>query len=383
MTTAIKIHGTCDSRFSAVKEAFAENFARGSEVGAAVAVYLDGRPVVDVWAGYSNAARTKPWERDTIVNTMSVTKGMTAICAHRLVEQGKLDLDAPVASYWPEFTQAGKEKIPVRYLLNHRAGLPAVRKPLPPEALFDWDAMTQALAAQDPWWEPGTKLGYHVYTFGWLVGELVRRISGSSLGTFFRREVAEPLGVDFHIGLDTRDDPRVAECIIPRPPDTPNPMAELLRDPESITSKAINNPPREPDVVNSLDWRRAEIPSANGHGNARAVARVYGALAMGGEMDSVRLLSPEVIERAIIEEYCGPDAVYPRLTRVGLGFWLNCSSAPLGPNPRSFGHPGAGGSLGFADPDARIGFGYVINKFWRIPPDPRHRLLIEAVYGSL
>ena len=193
MTTRLEINGECGSKFRAVQEVFEENFVSLGEVGASVAVYLDGKLVVDLWGGYADAARTHLWEQDTIVNVYSTTKGMTAICAHKLVDQGKLDLDAPVAFYWPEFAQAGKGEIPVRYLLSHRAGLPAVKAPLGPDAMFDWEAMTRALAAQQPWWEPGTQHGYHAFTFGWLVGEVVRRISGRSLGTYFREEVAVPL----------------------------------------------------------------------------------------------------------------------------------------------------------------------------------------------
>ena len=207
------IDGLCDPRLRGVRETFVENFARYGEVGAAVAVTIDGRPVVDLWAGHADAARTRRWARDTIVNIASATKGLTAICAHRLADRGLLDLDAPVAAYWPEFAQAGKAAIPVHLLLSHRAGLPAIDAPLPTEALYAWDTMTRALAAQAPWWEPGTRHGYHAFTFGWLVGEVVRRITGKSLGRYWREEVAGPLGIDCHIGLAAEDDARVAEFI--------------------------------------------------------------------------------------------------------------------------------------------------------------------------
>jgi CubicO group peptidase (beta-lactamase class C family) len=201
MSAVPEIHGTCDPRFAAVRDVFLANFAEDDEIGAAVAVVVDGKTVVDLWAGWADPDRTRPWQRDTIANVYSCTKGMTALCLHRLVEQGRVDLDAPVARYWPEFAQAGKEGIPVRWLLSHRAGLAAVKPMLPAEALYDWDAMVAALAAETPWWEPGTKHGYHAVTFGWLVGEVVKRVSGKSLGSYFRDEVAGPLGVDFHIGL--------------------------------------------------------------------------------------------------------------------------------------------------------------------------------------
>jgi CubicO group peptidase (beta-lactamase class C family) len=388
MTTAIETHGACDSRFSAVKDAFAENFAAYGEVGAAVAVMVDGEIVVDLWAGHADAARTRPWERDTIVNVYSTTKGMTTICALRLVDQGLLDLDAPVAKYWPEFAQAGKEKLPVRYLLSHRAGLPAVKEILPKGSLFQWDTMTAALARQEPWWEPGTKHGYHALTFGWLVGEVVRRISGRSLGAYFREEIAELLSLDFHIGLAAEHDARTAEIIPGAPtPDEMKRFAELMSDPQSMAAKSIFNPPdmMQPGHANTRQWRVAEIPAANGHSNARALARAYGALARGGELDGVRVLSQEAIDRAIVEQSDGPDAVLGQPYRFGLGFMLTIPEHPFGPNPRAFGHTGSGGSLGFADLDAKVGFAYVMNQMGTFSglEDPRWPPLAEALYKSL
>src|SRR6204780_3835630 len=195
----LKTEGSCEPRFKRVREIFADSFENGIEVGAAVAAVVDGKTAFDLWGGYADKAKTRPWTRDTLVNVWSTTKGITSVCAHRLVDEGKLDLDAPVAKYWPEFAQAGKDQLPVRYLLSHRAGLPAVRKTLPPEALYDWNTMTSALAAQEPWWVPGTKHGYHAITYGWLVGEVVRRASGKTLGTYFRDEIVSPLGLDAHI----------------------------------------------------------------------------------------------------------------------------------------------------------------------------------------
>lgn len=390
MTTAIGIHGVCDSRFQAVREAFAGNFAARGEVGASVAATVDGRTVVDLWGGHADAARTRPWERDTIVNVYSTTKGMTTICALRLVDQGLLDLDAPVAKYWPEFAQAGKAEVPVRYLLSHRAGLPAVKEPLPQGSFYNWDLMTAALAKQEPWWEPGTKHGYHAVTFGWLVGEVVRRISGKSLGAFFRDEVASPLGIDFYIGLGPEHDARTAD-MVPFEPPAPGERdlwAEIFGDTESMTFKAFANPPdlMMPGTVNTREWRAAEIPAANGHGNARALARVYGALARGGSIDGVQVLSQAAIEQATIVQSDGPDAVLMDLpTRIGLGFWLPSEMIKLGPNEHAFGHAGAGGSLGFADLDAGIGFGYAMNQMLSSPDlvDPRWSPLIDALYRSL
>jgi len=306
MTTAVEIRGTCDAGFQGIKEAFAQNFADYGEVGAAVAVMVDGQMVVDLWAGHADAALTRPWQRDTIANVFSTTKGITAICAHRLAGQGLLDIDAPVAKYWPEFAQAGKGEIPVRYLLSHRAGLPAVRKVLPPRSAYNWETMTSALAGEEPWWEPGTKHGYHALTYGYLVGEVVHRISGQTIGTYFRKEIAEPLGIDFHIGLAAKHDARTAEMLpMPLPePGEDNPIAKALSDPQSMTFKAFANPPdlMVPGTVNTRAWRAAEIPAANGHGSASALARVYGALARGGELDGVRLLSRQAIERARVEQ---------------------------------------------------------------------------------
>jgi CubicO group peptidase (beta-lactamase class C family) len=389
MQATVNIEGRCDPRFRAVEDAFRDNFEKFGEVGASVSVLVDGETVVDLWGGHADAAGTKPWERDTIVNVWSTTKGITATCMHRLADQGLLDLDAPVANYWPEFAQAGKEALPVRYLLSHQAGLPAISEPLPPGSAFKWDVMTDALAKQEPWWKPGTKHGYHAFTYGWLNGEVLRRITGDTLGAYFRKQIAEPLGLDFHVGLAPEHDARTAECIsaeLPQPGES-NFLLEMLKDPQSMPFKVLANPPDlfTPGVVNTREWRAAEIPAANGHGNARAVARLYGALARGGELDGVRVLSPEAIERATVEQAYGPDAVMGLNLRAALGFFLTSPDAKLGPNPRAYGHGGAGGSLGFADPDAKVGFGYAMNRMLQenTLTDPRWGPLIDAVYASL
>jgi CubicO group peptidase (beta-lactamase class C family) len=385
---AVKIEGTCDPKFNRVKDVFAENFEKRNEVGAAAAVMLDGRSVVDIWAGHTDREKTKPWTRDTLVNVYSTTKGVTAICAHRLADKGLLDLDAPVAKYWPEFAQAGKDKIPVRFLLSHRAGLPAVRRILDDNALFNWTTMTTALAEQEPWWEPGTTHGYHAVTFGYLVGEVIRRITGKSPGTYLRDEIAGPLDLDFHIGLDAKHDARVAGLIPAAPPGPgePNMFAEILKNPESAGAKAFMNPPvlTKPGLVNSREWRAAEIPAANGHGTARSLARLYGALARGGDLDGVHVMSQDEIAKCSIEQSNGPDALLIINTRFSLGFMMSQPGASLGPNPKSFGHPGAGGSLGYADPEAKIGFGYTMNKMQNsLLIDPRPTALIDALYASM
>jgi CubicO group peptidase (beta-lactamase class C family) len=385
---AVKVEGSCDPKFNRVKDVFVENFEKRNEVGAAAAVMLDGESVVDLWAGHADKAKSKPWTRDTLVNVYSTTKGITAICAHRLADKGLLDLDEPVAKYWPEFAQGGKDKIPVRFLLSHRAGLPAVRKLLDADALFNWTSMTTALAEQEPWWVPGTKHGYHALTFGWLVGEVIRRITGKTPGVYLRDEIAGPLGADIHIGLDAKHDARTADMIAAAPPapGEPNLFADVMKDPESMVAKAFMNPPgtMRPGMVNTREWRAAEIPAGNGHTTARSLAQLYGTLARGGELNGVRVMSKDEIAKCSIEQSHGPDALLVINTRFSLGFMMSQPGASLGPNPKSFGHPGAGGSLGYADPEAKIGFGYTMNKMQNsLLIDPRATALIEAIYASM
>jgi CubicO group peptidase (beta-lactamase class C family) len=382
----LTIDGHCDPRFTAVREQFFGNFAQRGDVGAAVCVYLDGVRVVDCWGGHADAARTRPFGADTIVSVASTTKGMVALCAHMLAERGKLDLDAPVARYWPEFARAGKQDIPVRWLLSHRAGLPAIRPTLSAAALFDWTAMTDALAETAPWWTPGERHGYHAITYGHLVGEVIRRVDGRTVGAFLRDEVTGPLHADFFIGVPEAADGRAAEVLPPPPPGEPTIWDTLLADPESVSGRTFLNPPRTPDLVNTRAWRAAEIPAANGHTSARGVARVYAALARGGELDGVRLLAPTTIDRAIEEQSRGLDAVLTLPTRFATGFMLGLPGGifECGPGRRTFGHPGRGGSIGFADPDNRIGFAYVMNRMGPyILLDPRAIALIEATYKSI
>jgi CubicO group peptidase (beta-lactamase class C family) len=382
MTAASLVSGTCAPRFIAVRDAFAANFEAGREVGASFAATVDGTLVVDLWGGYADAARTRPWQRDTIANVFSTTKAMTALCAHMLVDRGLLDLNAPVARYWPEFAQAGKGAMPVHYLLSHRAGLAAVRPALPAEAFYDWQRMVDTLAAEAPWWEPGSASGYHAMTFGYLVGELIRRITGKTPGTFFRDEVAAPLGADFHIGLDAAEDQRVADMVPPT--DAEVASAGVVPDPQSLLAKVMSNPPLTADAANTRPWRAAEIPAANGHGNARAVARVMAALACGGTLDGVHLLGEQTIARAIAEQSYGPDLVLGLSMRWGLGFMLASPHLPLGPNPRTFGHGGWGGSLGIADCDARVSWAYIMNKMSPgTTGDTRAVALVAALYAAL
>jgi CubicO group peptidase (beta-lactamase class C family) len=379
-----EIHGWCDGRFAGVRNALALNFHEHGEVGAAVAVTIEGKLVVDLWAGWVDRDRTRAWQRDTLVNVFSVGKAMAALSLLMLVERGQIDLDAPVARYWPEFGACGKSAVTVRVLLSHRAGLPAVRHPLPSLAMYDWGLMASALADEEPWWEPGGQHGYHVNTFGFLVGEIVRRVSGESIGTFFRRQVAGPLAADFHFGIGPEHDERIADYFFADEP----PQIVAVDDDEErrfLLRCVYVNPAGISGLgtVNTRDWRAAEMPSTNGHANARAVARIYSALACGGAVDGIRLLDAQTIEHAIGEASAGLDVVLRRPSRFGLGFQLTQPASPLGPNPRSFGHFGAGGALGFADPDARLSFAYTMNLAGPRFLNPRTRALIAAVYAAL
>jgi CubicO group peptidase (beta-lactamase class C family) len=378
------IQGSCDPRFAKVRDAFAANFAAGREVGASFAATVDGELVIDLWGGHADAERTRPWQRDTIANVFSTTKAMTALVAHMLADRGLLDLDAPVAKYWPEFAAAGKQSMPVHYLLSHRAGLAALREPLPVEALYDWERMTGVLAAESPWWEPGSASGYHALTYGHLVGEVVRRVAGKSLGAFFRDEVAAPLGADFHIGLAASEDARVADMVAPSADEVAAAGPGAAVDPESLLGKVLANPPITPGVANTRAWRAAEIPAANGHGNARSVATVLAALACGGAASGVRLLGEGALARAVAEQCYAQDLVLPLSMRWGLGFMLSSDHLPLDPKRAAFGHGGWGGSLGIADPATRVSWAYVMNK---MSPgtvgDTRAFMLAMALYAAL
>jgi CubicO group peptidase (beta-lactamase class C family) len=379
--TIPEIGGFCDPRFDGLLSAFARNFREHGELGAALAVTIEGRPVVDLWAGWADKAKTRLWSRDTLVNVFSVGKPMAALCLLMLAERGQLDLEAPVVEHWHEFAAHEKDETTVRMLLGHRAGLPAIRRSLPTRAMYDWGLMTSALAAEEPWWEPGSAHGYHVNTFGFLVGELVRRVSGQRIGAFFRSAVADQLGADFHFGVHGEDHARVAEFLFPAMP-----SSLIGEQTPNMVRNAYVNPPglSGPGVVNTRAWRSAEMPSTNGHASARAVARIYSALAAGGAVDGIRLLAGETVELAAREVSCGHDAVLDRPSRFGLGFQLTQPERPLGPSPRSFGHFGAGGSLGFADPDQALAFAYTPNQGagprWQ---NPRNRGLIDALYAAV
>ncbi|MFI1509654.1 serine hydrolase domain-containing protein [Streptomyces sp. NPDC020597] len=382
-----QVHGHCDPRFAALRTAFEENFRERGELGAAVSVTLDGVTVADLWGGWADAARTRAWERDTLVNVWSTSKGPTALCAHILADRGLIDLDAPVAAYWPEFAAAGKEGVLVRHLLSHRAGLAGLREPHSLDQLYDWELTTARLAATEPWWEPGTRSGYHALTYGFLVGEVVRRVSGLLPGAFLEREVTGPLGVDFTIGLPGKESARAAELVHPQTAPSSE-QAAVFSQLAPAAIAALTNPLAGAVEANSAEWRAAEIPAANGHGTARAVAALYGILAGRGAYGGRRILSPEAAERVREGQGSCRDLVlgagFAHETEIGLGLWLSGPNGSYGPNPRAFGHDGFGGSCGLADPEAGVSLGYVMNRMGpHIADDPRKTALVDALYGAL
>ena len=371
------VEGDVAPGWEPVRDAFADNFTHRGDVGAAVAVYAHGEPVVDLWGGVADARQGRPWERDTLTLVYSTTKGLTAIVAHMLAAAGTVDLDAAVGEVWPEFATAGKEATTLRHMLAHRAGLPTLEPPLTDEAALAWTPAVESLADQAPRWQPGTRHGYHAVTYGWLVGEVLRRATGSSVGALLADMVAGPLDADCHIGLPADLEGRVSR-LLPAPvqpagelTDEQLAVAAAYLDPSSLTMRALN-PTVPPFRFNSRALHAAELPAANGIATARALARVYAATI--GEVDGVRLLDDAALADATAEQSAGPDEVLLRSTRFGSGFQLASDFAPL-LGPRSFGHSGAGGSLAFADPDAGIGFGYAMNQSSRTsratPAPPR------------
>ena len=389
------VQGTCGPKFQEVRQEFERNFQERGEVGASVCVTVQGQTVVDLWGGQANAGSNTPWQEDTVSVVFSSTKGATALCAHMLASRGQLDLDAPVATYWPEFAQSGKENIPVKMLLSHQAGLPAVRETLPDGAYADWDLIVTALAKEEPFWEPGTRNGYHALTFGWLVGEVVRRVSGKSLGTFFKDEVAGPLGLDFWIGLPEDKESQVAPMIAAEP----NPESPFFREiatPGSMQSIVLLNMGGYMGAEPQFDTRAAhaaEIGGAGGVTNGRGLAGMYEPLALGGKKDSVELVNPETLARmGRVASSTGKDAVLVMPTRFALGYMktMDNRKEPAGVqdsvlvSEAAFGHVGAGGSFGFADPPAAMSFGYTMN---RMGPgaalNDRGQNLVDAVYRAL
>lgn len=374
-----RIDGACDPAFAHVREVFAENFRSRGELGAAVCVYREGRKVVDLWGGIADPESATPWREDTITCMMSVGKSMAALAVLMLVDDGRIDLQAPVSRYWPEFAQNGKERITVRMLLGGLAGV-IYADAAPDGSAYDWEVICCAIAAQKPEWEPGTQGAYHSFTGGYLLGELVRRVDGRMIDVFFHQEIARPLGVDYGFGVAAADLPRVARTI-------PNPDGVTLTQSQNASTKlgrAWRPWPKYPCPFNSADFRTAVMPSSNGHGNARAVARVYALLERGGALDGVRLISPALVEAIRKESWAGTCGMTDRPFRYGLGFFLNCPPlVPLGANPRAFGHPGAGGAIGVADPEAGLAMSYSPNLMCAgAGVGDRCEALVEAVLGA-
>jgi CubicO group peptidase (beta-lactamase class C family) len=377
----LAIEGTVAPGFAHVRDAFASNFSRGDayeDVGASLAVYRGGKCVVDLWGGYRDQARSRTWTSDTLINVWSTTKGITAIAVALLVDRGKLSYSDLVAKHWPEFAANGKEGITVAQLLSHQGGLPGFAEPTTVEDFYDWERVTTRLARQAPMWTPGAKNSYHAMTYGFLAGELVRRLSGMSTGAFVAREIARPLRADVFIGLDEAHEPRVAEMIKPSAPvDT----AALNLPVEAIA--ALTNPAVEADRPNSRAWRAAQVPAANGHATADGLARVYAAIADGGSLDGVRLLKGETIARMRQVQTMRGDLMLGFAPNWAMGFATN-GIGVYGPNPRAFGHSGWGGSFGCADTEAKIGIGYTMNRMGAdLVGDPRSKVLCDAIFSRL
>lgn len=373
-------------RYRGVAEAFIENFSVEDEVGAAVAIMVNGESVVDLWGGWRNSAMDAPWESDTTVCMMSVAKGITAICFNMLIARGLVHPDDPVTRYWPQYGQNGKDKTLVRHFLDHTAAVPVLTtNKLWPGAMFDREAMIAALEQQEPLWEIGTKAAYHVHHQGFLLGEIMRRITGMTVGPFLRKYVTDPLQAEYWIGrMSAAEQATVAEVM-------PNMNARLFaakdhEDQTSLRTLAFKQNPLEPwaTTMNSAIWKTCEIASGSGHGNARGVARIYGALGNGGKLDGVTLMGRPDIEAMIVEQHNQTEALQDRPYHQALGVLLNTPEAVyMGPNMRSFGHHGLGGSIGFCDPDAGIGFSYCCNKMHAVGTNgPRAKRLIDALYAA-
>ena len=374
----MEIHGTCKPQFERVKAVFEENFEQRGDVGASVAVSLEGETMVDLWAGHRDRARTLPWEQDTIVNVYSTTKTMTALTALLLADRGELDLYAPVKRYWPEFAQNGKDQVEVRHFLSHSAGLSGMDEPMNDQDVYDWEKMVTALGRQAPWWEPGTASGYHALTQGHLIGEVVRRVTGVSLGEFFRRELAEPLGADFHIGTGPEHDHRIGELI---PPKTA-PADESK--PDSIAARTFANPFISARASATRAWRAAEIPAANGHGNARSVMAVQTLAANLGIASGKRLMSEAGCRAIFDKQTFGKDLVLGVPVRFGMGYGITTDAMPMGPNPNIAYWGGWGGSTAVIDQDARLCISYVMNRMeGNLMGDLRGFKLLLAAHRSL
>ena len=402
MNQELVISGETAPGFEGVRYEFINNFLNHHELGASVTVVQDNEVLVDLWGGWMSKDKQQPWEPDTIVNVWSTTKGLVSLAAHMLIDRGMLKLDDRISQHWPEFAQAGKGEITVQQLLGHRSGLAGWRRPVSYDEIHDWDLLCSSLAAQKPLWEPGTASGYHALTFGHLVGELVHRVDGRTIDVFIHEEISGPLGLhsvsgDFIVGTQPEDDIRTAQLwVIPdevlgENPDIPGrDPAEVRQEAEAeqdLMAAAMSTPLITPRVASSTEWRRGVFPAANGHGSAQAVASMYAALAANGTVDGFDLISREGVERMREAQPAGKDLVLQDLMghmTWGLGYMLNAKKWH-GPNARAFHHGGYGGSLGFADPEANFGFGYVMNalNISSMGKDTRSINLLHAVYEGI
>lgn len=370
--------GFVQDRFAAVRDVFDASLASGADVGASYCATVEGETVVDIWGGHADEAKTRAWEKDTIVNVYSTTKTMTALTALLVADRGELDFDAPVSRYWPEFAEGGKADVKVSHLMSHSAGLSGWKEPIAKHDFYDWEKCTALLAAQEPFWKPGTAPGYHAVTQGYLVGEVVRRITGKSLGTVFREEIAGPLGADFHIGLPASEDARVGDLI---PPPEGASISDRSMDP--LPKNMATNPGIDVLATRTREWRGAEIPAAGGTSNARAVAEIHAILANGGVAKGKRFLSEAGCRKALEPQIEGEDLILGIPVRYGMGFGLPGGMVPL-PNPNTIYWGGYGGSLVIIDMDARTTFGYVMNRMeGTTTGDTRAFNLAVAMWQSL
>jgi CubicO group peptidase (beta-lactamase class C family) len=374
-----EIQGTYDPQFSAMADLLSANVDSGADVGASVVVTLDGNMVVDIWSGWFDESKTIPWQSDTITNVWSSTKTVTSLAALVLVDQGDLDVFKPVAHYWPEFAAKGKGAIEVRHLLSHTSGVSGWEQPVEVADLYDWEKSTSMLAAQAPWWEPGSASGYHDRSFGHLVGEVIRRITGQKLGEFVANEITGPLGADFHIGLEPSQFHRVSNVI---PFQGPLPI-DLVTDHDSVSYKTLSGPAWEPPVSWTAEWRQADIGAANGHGNARSLARLLSVVACGGEIDGSHLLSPSTCDLIFQEQSNGVDLVLGVPLRFGIGYALKNESIPYLPNGRVCTWGGWGGSVIVVDRDRRLTVSYVMNRMEGGLGGKRGPDLVRAAYAAL
>ncbi|RVD56044.1 class A beta-lactamase-related serine hydrolase [Mesorhizobium sp. M2D.F.Ca.ET.185.01.1.1] len=375
----MNVDGNCDPRFAGVRDAFAWSFAQGLEHGGGVSVVVEGRTVVDLWGGHADAARTRPWRRDTLINVWSSTKGVVALAIAMLVERGKLDYAAPVARYWPEFAAGGKERITLDQVMSHQSGLNGLAVSMDEAGLLGWTPYTDALAAMPPLWDPGSRCVYHALSYGHLAGEVLRRVDGRSVGRFVAEEIAGPIGADFHIGLPEPEDSRVAEMI--EGPKTSD-WVEFVR--ASPFPQACDNPAPRALAPNDRAWRAAEVPGGNGQSTAHALARIYGMMATGGAFEGTPLIGRAAIEEATRPRFRGMDDSFALPAAFAAGYQIEDPVYGGRASPQTFGHTGWGGAVGFADPGAAVGFGYVTNRMLGFDDlDPRRKALIDAVYDAL